>query len=301
MKIHPIPPLQCLVFFDAAARHGNFTRAAEELNVTQGAVSKQVVKLESFLGMQLFVRDAKALHLTRAGQAYADRIHDMLTSCAEATAFVMKEPSPHSITIACASGTAGMFLTPIIADFSREYPNVAIRILVREGVFNLNTAEFDIGVYYIRDVPPPGMSGVRIIEEEVHAYCAPGYLGRWRVSPQELTSATLLVAEEQQRQWMSWRDWFHLCDSEIAYKPSRTITANSYPVLLQLALRGHGVLLGWNQMITPLVESSDLVLASDASASFGGAYQLVWPDDRRDTAAVAHFREWLLKRVPLKR
>lgn len=68
MKINPIPPLQCLVFFDAAARHGNFTRAAEELNVTQGAVSKQVVKLESYLGMQLFVRDAKALHLTRAGR-----------------------------------------------------------------------------------------------------------------------------------------------------------------------------------------------------------------------------------------
>ncbi|PCE30489.1 LysR substrate-binding domain-containing protein [Burkholderia ubonensis] len=301
MRIHPIPPLQCLVFFDAAARHGNFTRAAEELNVTQGAVSKQVVKLESFLGMQLFVRDAKALHLTRAGQAYADRIHDMLVCCSEATALVMKEPTPHSITIACAAGTASMFLTPIIAEFSREFPSVAVRILVREGVFNLNPAEFDIGVYYIRDAPPPGMSGIRVIEEEVHAYCAPDYLGRRRVLPHELMSSTLLVAEEQQRQWMSWRDWFHLCDSEITYKPLRTITANSYPVLLQLAVRGHGVLLGWNQMITPLVESNDLVLASDASASFGGAYQLVWPDDRRDTAAVARFREWLLKRMPRKR
>lgn len=183
MKIQPLPPLQCLVFFDAAARHGNFTRAAEELNVTQGAVSKQVVKLETFLGTTLFVRDAKALHLTRAGQQYADRVHAILADCVEATALVMKEQTPHSLTIACASGTATLFLADRIAEFSAEHPEVSVRILVREGVFNLNAAEFDIGVYYIRDVPPPGIAGTAIVAEDVHAYCAPTFLAGRRVPP----------------------------------------------------------------------------------------------------------------------
>ncbi|CAJ2797722.1 gp58 [Burkholderia pseudomallei] len=297
MKIQPLPPLQCLVFFDAAARHGNFTRAAEELNVTQGAVSKQVVKLETFLGTTLFVRDAKALHLTRAGQQYADRVHAILADCVEATALVMKEQTPHSLTIACASGTATLFLADRIAEFSAEHPEVSVRILVREGVFNLNAAEFDIGVYYIRDVPPPGIAGTAIIAEDVHAYCAPTFLAGRRVPPQDLMEATLLVAEEQQRQWMGWRDWFRLTVGEIGFRPARTISANSYPVLLQLALHGHGAILGWKHMITPLVESGKLVLASDAHASFGGAYQVIWPADRRDTPAVTMFREWLLTHV----
>lgn len=295
MRIQPLPPLQCLVFFDAAARLGNFTRAAGELNVTQGAVSKQVVKLENYLGTALFVRETKALHLTRAGQIFAQRVHDILSDCSQATAEVMKQQTPHSITIATASGTASLFLAAKIAKFTQEHPNIAIRIIVREAVFNLSPAEFDIGIYYIRDVPPPAMSGVPFISEVVKAYCAPDFLGKKRVTPQELMSHTLLVADEQQRQWMGWRDWLRLTCGETGFTPKRTITATSYPLLVQLAVGGQGIILGWSQMIDSLVDSGQLVLACDASATYGGGYQLVWPTDRRDTPAVTTFREWLIR------
>ncbi|QGA37555.1 LysR family transcriptional regulator [Burkholderia glumae] len=294
MRIQPLPPLQCLVFFDAAARHGNFTRAAEELNVTQGAVSKQVVKLETFLGTQLFARDAKSLHLTRAGQTYAQRVHDLLADAAEATAALMKEQAPLSVTIACASGTASLFLASRIAAFSSEHPEITIRIVVREALSNLNPAEFDIGVYYVRDMPPNGMSGTPFIEEQVRAYCSPNYLCGKLVTPRDLMNETLLVADEQQRAWMGWREWFRITCGEIGFTPRNTITANSYPLLAQLAAAGRGVLLGWTDMITSRVSAGELVLASEASATLGGAYQIVWPSDRRDTLAVSRFRKWLM-------
>ncbi|WP_323118121.1 LysR substrate-binding domain-containing protein [Burkholderia alba] len=293
MRIHPLPPLQCLVFFDAAARLGNFTRAAEELNVTQGAVSKQVVKLERFLGTTLFIRDAKTLRLTIAGQKYAQRTHELLIDCAEYTSSLMKDSGPNGLTIACAAGTADLFLTKRVSDFCSKHPEISVRILVRDGLVNLSTAEFDIGIYYIRDVMPAGMTGTKIIDEIVGAYCSPGYLGGQLLMPDELIEKTMLVADEQQRQWMNWHDWLRLTGAE-AVRPKKTITANSYPLLLNLALHGQGIILGWDKMVTPLVDAGELARASDATASFGGAYHVLWPTDRRETIAVKTFKEWIL-------
>ncbi|UVT00111.1 LysR substrate-binding domain-containing protein [Burkholderia glumae] len=292
MRIQPLPPLQCLVSFDAAARLGNFTRAAEELNVTQGAVSKQVVKLEQFLGTQLFVRDANALRLTIAGQEYALRIHNLLTECADVTASAMKHAHRSGITVACASGTAMLFMSRQVAEFSAAHPEIPIRVIVREAVFELSPSEFDVAFYYVRNALPAGMTGNLLIAEEVGAYCAPTYLEGRTLSAGELATKTLLVADEQQRQWMGWHDWFKLTGAEIS-TPASTVTANSYPLLLDLAVQGKGIILGWNRMITPLVEQERLVRASSATATYGGAYYTLWPAERRPTRSAMTFIEWL--------
>ncbi|KGE11139.1 hypothetical protein LA03_06140 [Burkholderia gladioli] len=292
MRIQPLPPLQCLVSFDAAARLGSFTRAADELNVTQGAVSKQVVKLEQFLGTQLFVRDANALRLTIAGQEYALRIHDLLTECAEVTASAMKHAHRSGITVACASGTAMLFMSRHLAGFSNAHPEIAIRVIVREAVFELSPSEFDVAFYYVRNALPPGMAGNLLISEEVGAYCAPSYLDGKLLSAGELATRTLLVADEQQRQWMGWHDWFRLTMADVS-PPTSTITANSYPLLLDLATQGKGIILGWDRMISPLVEQGKLVRASAATATYGGAYYVLWPAERRPTRPATIFIEWL--------
>ena len=294
MRINPLPPLQYLVAFDAAARLGNFTRAGDELNVTQGAVSKSVMKLENFLGVALFIRDGHSLRLTMAGQQYAQSVHDLLVDCSEFTAKLMKDPGPQKLTIASAAGTANMFLVDRVTSFGQAYPDITVRILVREGLLHLNTSEFDVGVYYVRDVVPPGLAGTRIIEEDVGAYCAPSFLGGALLQPDELLEQTLLVADEQQRQWMGWHNWLKLTGAK-STRPKKTITCNSYPLLLNLALRGQGIILGWDKMVTPMVQAGQLVKASLATATFGGAYHLLWPAERRPTAAVSAFKDWILE------
>lgn len=106
MRIEPLPPLQNLIAFEAAVRHGSFTRAATELNLTQSAISRQVAQLEEFLGRALFRREHKRIHLTVAGQIYAEQIQRMLILCAEATAQVITHSGEQQLTLACSSGVA---------------------------------------------------------------------------------------------------------------------------------------------------------------------------------------------------
>lgn len=106
MRISPLPPLQCLIAFESAARHSSFTRAAAELNLTQSAVSRQIGQLEDFLGRQLFVREPRALQLTVAGQRYADRVRSQLEACSDATFDVMKRYGDLDLAVACSSGVA---------------------------------------------------------------------------------------------------------------------------------------------------------------------------------------------------
>lgn len=100
MRITPLPPLQCLVAFEAAVRHASFTRAAAELHLTQSAISRQIQQLEEFLGRSLFVREHRSLRLTIAGEQYAAQVHHLLTQCAEATHDVMKPYGDLELTIA---------------------------------------------------------------------------------------------------------------------------------------------------------------------------------------------------------
>jgi len=298
MRISPLPPLQSLVAFDAAARHGSFTKAAEELHVTQGAVSRQISQLEKFLGRKLFVREHRTLRLTVVGQRYGEQINCLLSDCAGYTAELMKKQSDLVLTIACASGTANLWLAPRIANFRAMNPDISIRILVRESVVRLTADEFDVGIYYLRDDLPPGLSLQKIIDEKVFAFCSPAYLDRARLGPAELIDKMLLVADEQQRQWMSWHDWFALCGVKVS-KLKNTLISNQYPILVQMAVAGQGILLGWDKMIDPLVDGGQLVKASDASASHGGGYYLVCPG-HHESPAVSIFSRWVEAQMLLK-
>ena len=112
MRITPLPPLQCLVAFEAAVRHSSFTKAASELHLTQSAISRQIQQLEEFLGRSLFVREHRSLRLTIAGESYAGHVQWLLANCAEATLEVMKRYGDLELTVACSSGVAVLWLTP---------------------------------------------------------------------------------------------------------------------------------------------------------------------------------------------
>ncbi|MCF5184175.1 LysR family transcriptional regulator, partial [Pseudomonas syringae] len=154
MRIEPLPPLQNLIAFEAAVRHGSFTRAASELNLTQSAISRQVAQLEEFLGRALFRREHKRIHLTVAGQIYAEQIQRVLTLCAEATAQVITHSGDQQLTLACSSGVAALWLGPLLGRYRDAFPAVDIRLRVVDGLDSLIRAEFDLALYFLREVSP---------------------------------------------------------------------------------------------------------------------------------------------------
>ncbi|WP_288392528.1 LysR substrate-binding domain-containing protein [uncultured Herbaspirillum sp.] len=199
MRISPLPPLPSLIAFEAAMRHGSFTRAAAELHLTQSAISRQIAQLERFLGKKLFLREPRALRLTVSGQRYAALVQRLLVDCAEATEDVMKRKGHQELTVACSQGGAVLWLTPRLARFRAQYPDCHLRLIVNDSLAQLSETDFDMGIYFLRDGPPSGLAARRLYDEEVFPVCSPAYLGGRSLSPAELRHETLLMLEDGQR------------------------------------------------------------------------------------------------------
>jgi DNA-binding transcriptional LysR family regulator len=296
MRIEPLPPLQNLIAFEATVRHGSFTRAAAELHLTQSAISRQVAQLEEFLGRALFRREHKRIHLTVAGQIYAEQIHRVLTLCAEATAQVITHSGEQQLTLACSSGVAALWLSPLLGLYRDQHPGVDIRLRVVDGLDSLVRAEFDLAVYFLREASPAGLDSRLLFPESVSAYCAPGYLNGALLEPAQLLDHCLLMLEDGQRQWLSWNDWFGRQGVDASLIRKR-MTVNHYPVLVDLAVGGHGVVLGWQPMIDRHVRSGALVPATLASVGAVGGYHLLTPSGQTPRRAARAFEQWLIRQV----
>ncbi|SAK75725.1 LysR substrate-binding domain-containing protein [Caballeronia ptereochthonis] len=296
MRIAPLPPLQCLVAFEAAVRHASFTKAAAELHLTQSAISRQIQQLEEFLGRSLFVREHRSLRLTIAGERYASQVQSILSHCAEATHDVMKHHGDMALTLACSSGVAVLWLTPLLPGFRAAHPNVTLRLIVRDGLASMTPAEFDVGVYYVRQQIAANLSARRLYDEEVFPVCSPAYLAGRTLALADLARETLLVMEDGQRQWMSWSELFRQHGIEMP-KSARTITINHYPQLVQMAILGQGIALGWKHMIDPCIEQGLLMRVTHESASHGGGYYVIWPNDRAQNQAARLFTRWIFEKA----
>lgn len=300
MRLTPLPPLQCLVAFEAAVRHASFTRAASELHLTQSAVSRQIQQLEEFLGRSLFVREHRALRLTIAGEHYAAQVQRLLTQCAEATADVMKHHAALELTVACSSGVAVLWLTPRLPQFRAAFPDIKLRLIVRDGLAAMSPAEFDVGVYYVRQQASADYTARRLFDEEVFPVCSPAYLAGRSLDAADLTGETLLLLEDGQRQWMSWSEWFGL-NGVAMPKAQQGITINNYPQLVQLAILGQGVALAWRHMIDACLAEGLLTRVTPASASHGGGYYVISPADRAQSQAARLFTRWLFEQAEAQR
>lgn len=297
MSIAPLPPLNTLIAFEATVRLGSFTRAGEELSLTQSAVSRQIAQLEAALGRTLLIRRRHGLELTTAGERYLHQIRHFLEECADATAQVMKNAGENEITLACSSGIAQFWLPLRLSEFRRQHPEIKINLIMRDGVTRLTSFEFDLGVYYLRQENLINFDTVKLFDEEMFPVCSPRYLaGRPLFTPETLKQETLLVLEDAQHQWIGWPEWFEI--NGTASPPLRqTLRVNHYPPLIEMACLGNGVALAWRHIIDSVIASGRLVKASDFSVSKGGGFFLITSQHRHENRATRLFKRWLLDDV----
>lgn len=296
MRIDPLPPLQNLIAFEATVRHGSFTRAAVELHLTQSAISRQVAQLEEFLGRALFRREHKRIYLTVAGESYAEEIQRLLAHLAEATAEVMTHSGEQVVTVASSSGVSSLWLGPLLGDFIEHFPGVDARLRVVDSLESLIRAEFDLGLYFLRS-SPPGLESRLLFPEAVGAYCSPDFLQGQLLAPQALPNYRLLMLEDGQRLWLSWSEWFKQLGIECSAIPHR-LTMTQYPLLLDLAIAGHGIVLGWSPFIDVHLKTGALVPACSAQVKGGGGYYLLRPNGTRLSRTAQQFESWMIDRLP---
>lgn len=294
MRIKPLPPMNSLIVFEAAARNLSFTQAANELNVTQGAISRQIRHLEEYLGKELFVRANRHIFLTPTGLQYYQTISSALLDVAQATAEIKKWQGEHQVTVVTTSAMAALWLLPKVAA-SQQNEAIDLRILTIENILDLHKMDFDIALFYCKN-SPAGMNVTTLFPEEVFPVCTPNYLSRFNGShePQDVFGQTLLYLDESQKDWLIWPEWFKSVGYPLI-KPKNKMNINNYPLLIQAAVSGQGVALAWGSLLNDYLESGALVRPVETVLRTQANFCMLEPKSRGVIPpSVKKFRSWLL-------
>ncbi len=291
-----LPPLQSLVFFEAAVRHLSFTAAALELGTSQPAVSQRISLLEDDLGMPLFKREHRGVSLTPEGQQLVTAVRESLSSIGEVAAKIRSRRERQVLTVATDFGFATYWLMPRLAALRELVPELDVRIVTSQNQFDIRGEPVDMAIAF-GDGQWPGCSATPLFPEIVVPVCSPGFYERQRLSgePADLRTLPLLHLESAEPQrWLLWEGWFaaHGLRSTGA---GHDLTLNNYPLVIQAAMAGQGVALGWAPLVDELVHSGQLVAAVAAPQRTARGYFLVEPNTRRNSEALHRFRSWMVQ------
>ncbi|EOD81077.1 transcriptional regulator [Grimontia sp. AD028] len=288
-----LPPLNSLRVFEAAARHLSFTRAAEELFVTQAAVSHQIKALEEFLGLKLFRRRNRSLLLTEEGQSYFLDIKDIFTSLADATDRVLERGAKGALTISLPPSFAIQWLVPRLADFNQQHPEIDVRIKAVDMEDGSLTDDVDVAIYYGRG-NWPGLRCDELYPEFLLPVCSPAVLNGPKPlhSLEDLKHHTLLH-DRTRKDWKTYAKYYQISDINLNYGP---IFSHS-TMVLQAAALGQGIALSNNVLAQPELESGRLVCPFEHFLMSKNAFYLVSQQKDADSGRIAAFREWVLAKA----
>ncbi|MDU0354877.1 transcriptional regulator GcvA [Paraglaciecola aquimarina] len=288
-----LPPLNALKAFEAAARHLSFTRAADELFVTQAAVSHQIKGLEDFLSMKLFVRKKRALFLTEEGQTYYLDLKDIFHSLNEATARLLAKGEKGAITVALQTSFAIQWLVPRISQFSLLNPDIDVRIKAVDGNEGFLTDDVDVAIYYGRG-KWSGLAADKLHTEYLTPVCSPMlFQGDLPLKTLDDLGKHTLLHDMTRDAWQEWIRHFNVLGVNVNHGP---IFSHSMMVQ-QAAALGQGVALGYSVLARGEIEAGRLICPFEEKLIMKDAYYLVCHQSQSELGKITAFRDWLLKEV----
>lgn len=293
-----IPPLQTLVCFDAAARHESYTRAAQELALTQSAVSRQIGTLEAFLGVALFRRTRHGVALTASGAAYARQTAKRLEAMERDTLDAMAHQGEGgSLSLAAVPTFATRWLMPRLKGFAALQPDVVVHIETRTRPFLFADAEFDAALYAGTVAQVQNWAGTHalpLMQEDVVPVCSPALLPRGKpVSPTAIAHMPLL---QQSTRPDGWRQWF---DAQQVDAPNARggPRYELFSILAAAASQGLGVALMPTMLVADELARGELVVACPRPLAGERAYYLVTSERADQRPLLKFFSDWLLEQA----
>jgi DNA-binding transcriptional LysR family regulator len=287
--------MTALTAFEAAARLGSFTRAAEELGVTQAAVSRQIHALEDDFGFPLFNRLHRKVSLTAQGRSLATAASNAFNMIAEASSELRQETGGDDLTIAATVAFSHFWLLPRISDFSRRHPETTLRIVSQDAMPSLDQGEVDVAIRF-GDGLWSGGRAEKLFEDHVFPVCSPEFADTVDadISPAELIRQPLISNEADDPMWIGWNAWLSTFGLSNTGK-LKGMRCSFYTEAIYAALNGQGISLGWDRLVSDLLEQKRLVRLGHASVVPSGAYYVVVPTHRKQSRALQQFMEWLLE------
>ena len=290
-----LPSLNGLRAFEAAARHQSFTRAADELSVTQTAISHQIKRLEEQLGQRLFIRRNRRLLLTEAAQELLPAVRTAFDGLNAAVEQLSRSDRSGSLTVSTVISFTTKWLVPRLAGFQAAYPEIDVRITASADLVDFNRDDVDMAIRYGHG-DWPGLRVDRLISEDVFPVCSPALMqGPQPLQrPADLAHHTLLHVTSYQEDWQVWLtaagvdsvDYRHGLSFDLAFPA------------LQAAIDGVGVALGRSTMVEADIAAGRLVVPFDVTLPLQAAYYVVSPEETADRPKIKAFRDWLLSTIP---
>lgn len=287
-----LPPLTWLSAFEAVARLGSVTAAATELDLTQGAVSRQIQKLEARVGQSLFHRSRKRMELTPPGRAYAEDVRAAVSRIANATLSLQSNPRGGALNLAILPAFGAYWLAPRLPAFMAAHPGVTVNLTTRTAPFDMAAEGIHAAIHFGRR-DWPGAAFLKLMEEESVAVAAPALLaGHAAETPAEIAALPRLQLASRKG---AWRRWFM---SKGHTEPDRVMARfDQFATMIEAAKQGLGAALVPRFLIAEDLAAGRLVALPDHGPHVFGAYYLVWPAPQADYPPLAALRSWLSDQI----
>ncbi len=249
--------------FEAVARHLNFRAAAEELSLTQSAVSRQIQAMEEEVGVALFLRHTRAVELTSAGSQLLRAVLPSVERIDSTVRLIRRSAGRRSVTISTWASFASMWLIPRLEDFQSAHPDIDIRIDASDVPVDMETADVDIALRYVRPGQAPAQA-IRLFGEQLTPVASPWLLksGHALKKGSDLVHFGLIEASDSHRthnlQWLTWRRWLDTHNFK-TLEPKRWLYFNYAHQIAQAALTGQGLALARMPLVADSLASGDLV------------------------------------------
>jgi LysR family transcriptional regulator, glycine cleavage system transcriptional activator len=288
------PSTTALLCFETSARLGSFTRAAKELHLTQGAVSRQVIGLEQRLGVALFIRKSHAsvLALTDAGRTYLAEVAPLLLRLERATADVMAHQGRGgALTVSVGASLGSYWLMPRLTEFTRLHPEIILNIATRLGAADFGTARIDASIEF-GDGKRNAMDSHYVLPLQLRAYAAPAWIKQHGKLIAPTTALSALIHHSTVPE--AWAGWYSAAGMDVA-PVAQGPRYDLMSMALNAAIGGMGAVLLPQFMVTDALATKQLRPLNPASWTAQRAYYLVHPTLSRDSRALQTFKNWLMK------
>jgi LysR family glycine cleavage system transcriptional activator len=291
-----IPPLGALIAFEAAARHLSFTRAADELSVTQVAISRQIKALEAFLGVRLFDRLNRAVRLTAEGETFQLAATEGLTRISGAVSQLRSGHADQGLTVGTTTAFSAYWLMPRLANFRLAHPDADLRFAVDDRCVDLKAEGIHLSIRYgngnWRNLDASYLCG-----SDAVPLCSPSYWqDRPKIdNPQDLLAENLI--EYDNIIDSRWKSWFEAMGVSLSREPAN-VSTNAYTSMVQAVQNGQGIGLLGSPIVDDLVTSGALIAPTTAARwKLPGAYYVVTPKAHRESPELDSFLAWLRREM----
>lgn len=287
-----LPSLNGLRAFECAARHMSFTRAAEELNVTQTAISHQIRRLEDELGVRLFMRLKDGLALTEEGNAYLPGIRSAFLELRYSTEKLLESSNNSVLTISTLVSVASKWLLPRLPSFREAHPQIDVRISASTEWVDFRKGGIDAAIRY-GDGNWPGLRADWLMSDEIFPVCSPRLLTGDKPlnTPVDLAHHPLLQISGVTAN--DWNDWLHAAGQPPLTAKGPRLTFDLAMMAVQTAIDGQGVCIGRSTYVDDDLRAGRLVAPFDLRLKSASGFYLVTPHDQAESKKIVAFRGWL--------